>query len=76
MKKETFFLCLTTLITATFITMLISSWVTFISLSDPSLFWSVWPKNWFYAVVIAFPAILLIKPIALKIGTIITNYFY
>ena len=43
--------------------MLISSWVTFISLSD-TIFFDVWPKNWFYAVVIAFPAILIIKPIA------------
>jgi len=46
------------------------------ALSDTGLFWHVWPKNWMYAVVIAFPAILIIKPIAIKVGFKITGWFY
>jgi hypothetical protein len=76
MKKDTFLLCITTFITATFITMLISSCVTYMALSDTGLFWHVWPRNWMYAVIIAFPAILVIKPIAIKVGLKITGWFY
>ena len=41
--------------------MFISSVVTFKSLDDLSLFWEVWPMNWFYAILIAFPAIMILS---------------
>ncbi|MBL6679352.1 MAG: DUF2798 domain-containing protein [Candidatus Puniceispirillales bacterium] len=76
MKKEKFQLYLSTLISGIFITMFISSLVTYLALSDTSLFLQVWPKNWFYASLVAFPAILFVRPLAIKLTAIITNYIY
>ena len=49
MKKETFTLYLTALISGILITMFISALVTYMALSDTALFIEVWPVNWFYA---------------------------
>ena len=76
MKKEKFIIYCSTLITAIVITMFISSIVTFISIKEPSLFWSVWPKNWFYATLVAFPTIIIVRPIALNISKKLSNLLY
>jgi len=76
MKKEEFQLYLSTLISGIFITMFISSLVTYLALSDTSLFLQVWPKNWFYASLVAFPAILFVRPLAIKLTAKITSYIY
>ena len=76
MKKETFTLYLTALISGILITMFISALVTYMALSDTSLFIKVWPVNWFYAALVAFPTILLVRPIATKITTKIANLIY
>jgi len=47
-----------------------------LALSDTSLFFQVWPKNWFYASLVAFPAILFVRPLAIKFTTVITNFIY
>jgi hypothetical protein len=76
MKKEKFQLYLSTLISGIFITMFISSLVTYLALPDTSLFFQVWPKNWFYASLVAFPAILFVRPLAIKLTNVITNFIY
>lgn len=76
MKKEKFQLYLSTLISGIFITMFISSLVTYLALSDTSAFFQVWPTNWFYASLVAFPAILFVRPLAIKLTTVITNCIY
>jgi len=76
MKKETFTLYLTALISGVLITMFISALVTYMALSNTALFFEVWPLNWFYAALVAFPTILLVRPIATKITTKIANIIY
>ena len=76
MKKETFTLYLTALISGILITMFISALVTYMALSNIALFFEVWPLNWFYAALVAFPTILLVRPIATKITTKIANLIY
>ena len=76
MKKETFTLYLTALISGILITMFISALVTYMALSDTALFIKVWPVNWFYAALVAFPTILLVRPVATKITTKIANLIY
>ena len=76
MKKETLTLFLTALISGILITMFISALVTYMSLSDTALFIKVWPVNWFYAALVAFPTILLVRPVATKITTKIANLIY
>ena len=76
MKKETFTFYLTALISGILITMFISALVTYMALSDKTLFFKVWPINWFYAALVAFPTILLVRPVATKITTKITNLIY
>jgi hypothetical protein len=76
MKKDTFTLYLTALISGILITMFISALVTYMALSDTALFIKVWPVNWFYAALVAFPTILLVRPVATKITTKIANLVY
>ena len=76
MKKDTFTLYLTALISGILITMFISALVTYMALSDTALFIKVWPVNWFYAALVAFPTILLVRPVATKITTKIANLIY
>jgi hypothetical protein len=76
MKKETFTLYLTALISGILITMFISALVTYMALSNAALFFEVWPLNWFYAALVAFPTILLVRPVATKITTKIANLIY
>ena len=76
MKKDTFTLYLTALISGILITMFISALVTYMALSNTALFFEVWPLNWFYAALVAFPTILLVRPVATKIRTEITNLIY
>ncbi|MDC0548704.1 DUF2798 domain-containing protein [Alphaproteobacteria bacterium] len=76
MKKETFTLYLTALISGILITMFISALVTYMALSNTALFFKVWPLNWFYAALVAFPTILLVRPVATKITTKIANLIY
>jgi len=76
MKKETFTLYLTALISGILITMFISALVTYMALSKTALFFEVWPVNWFYAALVAFPTILLVRPVATKITDKIANLIY
>ena len=76
MKKETFTLYLTALISGILITMFISALVTYMALSDETLFFAVWPINWFYAALVAFPTILLVRPVATKITAKIADLIY
>ena len=63
MNKQKYVIYLASIFMSIVITMFISSVVTFKSLDDLSLFWQVWPVNWFYAILIAFPAIMIFRPI-------------
>lgn len=63
MNKQKYVIYLASVFMSIVITMFISSFVTFKSLDDLSLFWQVWPVNWFYAILIAFPAIMIFRPI-------------
>ena len=76
MKKETFTLYLTALISGILITMFISALVTYMALFDKTLFFKVWPVNWFYAALVAFPTILLVRPVATKITDKLANLIY
>ena len=76
MKKETFIIYFAALISGILITMCISALVTFMAISDTDIFFQIWPKNWFYAAVVAFPTILLVRPIATKITNKIANLIY
>ena len=76
MKKGTFTLYLTALISGILITMFISALVTYMALSNTALFFEVWPVNWFYAALVAFPTILIVRPVATKITTKIANLIY
>jgi hypothetical protein len=76
MKKEKFLLYFSTLISGILITMFISSLVTYMALSDISIFFDVWPKNWFYAALVAFPTILFVRPIATKFTDVVANLLY
>jgi len=75
MPKEKIILYLSTLFTAIVITMFISSFVTFMSLDNKSIFLSVWPLNWIYAILIAFPAIIIFRPICQKLSEKIVTIF-
>ena len=39
-------------------------------------FFEVWPKNWFYAALVAFPTILFVRPISVKITNEVSNIIY
>jgi len=76
MKKQNYITYLASVFMSIVITMFISSFVTLKSIGDLSLFWQVWPVNWFYAILIAFPAIMIFRPICQKFSEIIVNFFY
>ena len=76
MKKEKFQLYFSTLVSGIFITMFISSLVTYLALTNLTIFFDVWPKNWFYASLVAFPAILFVRPLAIKITNKISEFIY
>ena len=75
MPKQKIILYLSTFFTAIVITMFISSFVTFMSLDQKSQFLSVWPLNWFYAILIAFPAIIVFRPICQKLSEKFVSFF-
>ena len=75
MPKEKFILYLSLLFTSIVVTLFISSFVTFMSLNDKSIFFSVWPLNWFYAILIAFPSIIIFRPICIKLSEKIVTFF-
>ena len=75
MTKEKTIVYLSTLFTAIVITMFISSFVTFMSLENKSMFLSVWPLNWFYAILIAFPAIIIFRPVCIKFSQKLVTFF-
>ena len=65
--KENLLFYFSTFISGILITMFISALVTFLAISDINIFFNVWPKNWLYAAFAAFPVIILVRPISLKI---------
>ncbi len=76
MSRSLFSLLLITLLTAISVTMFISAIVTFLSLEQKSVFFSIWPKNWLIASIVGFFAILSMRPIAFFLGQNITNIIY
>ena len=66
MNKQKYIIYLASIFMSIVITMFISSVVPFKSLDNLSLFWQVWPINWFYAILIAFPAIMIFRPLCQK----------
>ena len=76
MKKENFTIYFSTFISGILITMFISALVTYLAISDIQFFFSVWPKNWFFAALVAFPTILFVKPISQKITQKIVNIIF
>jgi len=65
--KESFLFYFSTFISGILITMFISALVTFLAISDINIFFNVWPKNLLYAALAAFPVIILVRPISLKV---------
>ena len=76
MKKENFTLYFSTFISGVLITMFISALVTYLAISELNFFFEVWPKNWFYAALVAFPTILFVRPISIKISNEVSNFIY
>ena len=76
MKKENFTLYCSTFISGVLITMFISALVTYLAISEINFFFEVWPKNWFYAALVAFPTILFVRPISVKITNEVSNFIY
>ena len=76
MKKENFTLYCSTFISGVLITMFISALVTYLAISEINFFFEVWPKNWFYAALVAFPTILFVRPISVKISNEVSNFIY
>tara|TARA_B100001093_G_scaffold429477_1_gene424727 strand:- start:149 stop:334 length:186 start_codon:yes stop_codon:yes gene_type:complete len=56
--------------------MFISAIVTFLSLEQKSLFFSIWPQNWLIASIVGFFAILSMRPVAIFLGQKATNLIY
>tara|TARA_B100001564_G_scaffold353622_1_gene362890 strand:- start:1157 stop:1393 length:237 start_codon:yes stop_codon:yes gene_type:complete len=76
MTKENFTIYFSTFISGILITMFISALVTYLAISDIQFFFSVWPQNWFFAALVAFPTILFVKPISQKITQKIVNIIF
>ena len=76
MQRKVFSLTVTTLLSAILVTMFISAIVTYLSLENKFLFFSIWPKNWLVASIVGFFAILSMRPIAVLLGHFVTNIFY
>ena len=56
--------------------MFISALVTYLAISDIKVFFELCPKNWFYAALFAFPTILFVRPISVKISNEVSNFIY
>ncbi len=76
MSRALFSLFLITLLSAILVTMFISGIVTFLSLEEKSLFFSIWPKNWLIASIVGFFAILSMRPIAIFLGQKAADIIY
>ena len=76
MNKQKYIIYLSSIFMSIVVTMFISSIVTFKSLDDLNLFWEIWPINWFYAILIAFPAIMIFRPLCQKISEFLVNLFF
>ena len=76
MNKQKCIIYLSSVFMSIVVTMFISSVVTFKSLDDLNLFWEIWPINWFYAILIAFPAIMIFRPLCQKISEFLVNLFF
>ena len=76
MNKQKYIIYLSSVFMSIVVTMFISSVVTFKSLDDLNLFWEIWPINWFYAILIAFPAIMIFRPLGQKISEFLVNLFF
>ena len=76
MIKENFIFYFSTLVSGILITMFISALVTFLALSDISKFFQVWPNNWIYAALVAFPTILFVRPVSAKFSNIVATLIY
>ena len=76
MNKQKYIIYLSSVFMSIVVTMFISSVVTFKSLDDLNLFWEIWPINWFYARLIAFPAIMIFRPLCQKISEFLVNLFF
>ncbi len=76
MSRSLFSLLLITLLSAILVTMFISAIVTFLSLEQKSLFFSIWPQNWLIASIVGFFAILSMRPVAIFLGQKATNLIY
>ena len=69
MNKQKYIIYLSSVFMSIVVTMFISSVVTFKSLDDLNLFW-------FYAILIAFPAIMIFRPLCQKISEFLVNLFF
>ena len=76
MNKQKYIIYLSSIFMSIVVTMFISSVVTFKSLDDLNLFWKIWPINWFYAILFAFPAIMIFRPLCQKISESLVNLFF
>ena len=76
MSKENFLFYFSTLISGILITMFISALVTYLALADISKFLEIWPKNWCYAALVAFPTILFARPISAKFSNKVASIIY
>ena len=76
MSKENFLFYFSTLISGILITMFISALVTYLALDDISKFFEIWPKNWCYAALVAFPTILFVRPVSAKFSNIVATLIY
>ena len=76
MNKQKYIIYLSSIFMSIVVTMFISSVVTFKSLDDLNLFWEIWPVNWGYGILIAFPAIMIFRPICQKISEFLINLFF
>lgn len=76
MSRSLFSLLLITLLSAILVTMFISAIVTFLSLEQKSLFFSIWPQNWLIASIVGFFAILSMRPVAVFLGQKATILIY
>ena len=76
MSKENFLFYFSTLISGILITMLMSALVTYLALDDISKFFEIWPKNWCYAALVAFPTILFVRPVSAKFSNIVATFIY
>ena len=76
MKKENFMLYFSTFISGVLITMFISALVTYLAILDVKVFFEVFKKYCFYPALVAFPTILFVRPISVKVSNEVSNFIY